>query len=99
MKRSAISKAVDVAGGQAALARMLGVSRSTVNSWVKKRNRVTAETAKKIEVITGIKREDLRPDLFTVLIPEWWGGIADAESEAQQAADEGLNPRMVGRNC
>ena len=65
MKRSAISKAVDVAGGQAALARMLGVSRSTVNSWVKKRNRVTAETAKKIEVITGIKREDLRPDLFT----------------------------------
>ena len=65
MKRSAIGKAVDVAGGQAALARMLGVSRSTVNSWVKKRNRVTAETAKKIEVITGIKREDLRPDLFT----------------------------------
>ena len=64
MKRSAIGKAVDVAGGQAALARMLGVSRSTVNSWVKKRNRVTAETAKKIEVITGIKREDLRPDLF-----------------------------------
>ena len=65
MKRSAIGKAVDVAGGQAALARMLGVNRSTVNSWVKKRNRVTAETAKKIEVITGIKREDLRPDLFT----------------------------------
>ena len=65
MKRSAIGKAVDVAGGQAALARMLGVSRSTVNSWVKRRNRVTAETAKKIEVITGIKREDLRPDLFT----------------------------------
>ena len=65
MKKSAIGKAVDVAGGQAALARMLGVSRSTVNSWVKKRNRVTAETAKKIEVITGIKREDLRPDLFT----------------------------------
>ena len=65
MKKSAIGKAVDVAGGQAALARMLGVSRSTVNSWVKKRNRVTAETAKKIEVITSIKREDLRPDLFT----------------------------------
>ena len=65
MKSSAIGKAVDVAGGQASLARMLGVSRSTVNSWVKKRNRVTAETAKKIEVITGIKREDLRPDLFT----------------------------------
>ena len=65
MKKSAIGKAVDVAGGQAALARMLGVSRSTVNSWVKKRNRVTAETAKKIEIITGIKREDLRPDLFT----------------------------------
>ena len=65
MKKSAIGKAVDVAGGQAALAIMLGVSRSTVNSWVKKRNRVTAETAKKIEVITGIKREDLRPDLFT----------------------------------
>lgn len=64
MKRSAIGKAVDIAGGQAALARMLGVNRSTVNSWVKKRNRVTAETAKKIEVITGIKREDLRPDLF-----------------------------------
>lgn len=60
-----LEKAIDVAGGQAALAKRLGKNRSTVNSWLKGRNKIPAEVAVEIEKLGyGVRREDLRPDVF-----------------------------------
>ncbi|MDK4528027.1 Cro/CI family transcriptional regulator [Kingella kingae] len=64
--RNAVKLAADFAGSQAALARVLGVQRSTVNSWIQGRNKIPPETAIKIEHLTHsqITRKNLRPDLF-----------------------------------
>ncbi|HFC8494235.1 TPA: YdaS family helix-turn-helix protein [Neisseria subflava] len=60
-----LDKAIKAAGGQAALAAKLGKKRSTVNSWVKGRNKIPAEIAVEIEKLGyGVRREDLRPDVF-----------------------------------
>lgn len=42
------------------LAKELGLTRSAIHQW----DRVPAERVVEIERITGISREDLRPDLF-----------------------------------
>lgn len=47
-------------GLQAEVARGLGVTRAAVTKWVK----VPAERLLDVERITGIPREQLRPDLF-----------------------------------
>lgn len=61
-----LEKAIRAAGGQAALAEKLGKKkRSTVNSWVKGRNKMPAEIAVEIEKLGyGVRREELRPDVF-----------------------------------
>ena len=63
MTKSAIQRAVDQAGGQAALARLIGTSQQLVFYWVKQR-RAAAEHVLKIEEATGISRHDLRPDIY-----------------------------------
>ena len=62
-----LEKAILYFGSQAALGRELGLKRTTVNSWVKKRSRMPAEVAVTIEKLTRstVLREDLRPDLFS----------------------------------
>lgn len=64
--QQAIRMAAQFAGSQAALARELGVQRSTVNSWIMGRNKIPPETAIKIEQYTNflVTRQELRPDLF-----------------------------------
>lgn len=61
----AITDAVSkVPGGQAALARKLGVSPQAVNQWVAGSRPVPPKHALKIESLTGISRHELRPDVF-----------------------------------
>ncbi|MEO1830019.1 MAG: YdaS family helix-turn-helix protein [Pseudomonas sp.] len=60
---SAISKAVEKAGSQAELARLLGVSSQAVNKMLAAK-RVPAERVLKIEEVTGVSRHELRPDLY-----------------------------------
>lgn len=62
----ALQQAVDYFESQTALARELGVSKQAVNSWLKKRNKLSIEMAIRIEKITknNISRQDLRPDIF-----------------------------------
>lgn len=57
----AISK---VEGGQAALARHLGVTPQAVNQWVTKTRPVPARLVLAIESLTGVSRHVLRPDVF-----------------------------------
>lgn len=60
----AIKKAVSILGSQQKMADSLGVSKQLISNYVNGRAKVTAANAKKIEELTGIKREEIRPDLF-----------------------------------
>lgn len=61
----AIEKAVEAAGGRAALAEKCGVRYQAVEKWVRL-NRVPAERVLEIEAATGgqVTRHELRPDLY-----------------------------------
>jgi len=61
-----LATAVEIVGGQAALARILGVTQPNVWHWLHKSERVPGEYVLKIEAATGgkVSRYDLRPDLY-----------------------------------
>lgn len=59
-----ITDAVGAAGGQAALAKLLGVNPSLISQWVTGRLQVAARHCLAIESATGVTRYDLRPDVF-----------------------------------
>ena len=58
-----IQEAIDAAGGQSALARLLGINRSSVNEW-KKRGKIPPTRVLAVEKATGVSRYKLRPDLY-----------------------------------
>lgn len=62
MEQRKLTELVDYMGGQASLARFLGVSRQSVNEWVS-RGRISATAAIEVEKLTNglFKKEDLRP--------------------------------------
>src|SRR5581483_2812820 len=66
MGGNALATAVEIVGGQAALARILGVTQPNVWHWLHKSERVPGEYVLKIEEATGgkVSRHDLRPDLY-----------------------------------
>lgn len=64
MNTDAIRKAIDVAGGQTALAHALDRSQGLVWQWAHGRLRVPAEKCSQIEQTTGVTRHELRPDIF-----------------------------------
>jgi len=51
-------------GGQAAMARLLGVKPQAVNQWAKGRRPIPARHVLAIEAATGVSRHVLRPDVF-----------------------------------
>lgn len=57
---SPLKKAIENAGGVAALARALNVTSQAISQW----DRVPAERVIQVEVVTGVTRYDLRPDVF-----------------------------------
>lgn len=59
-ERQIIATACERAGGMRALARGLGINYQNIQSW----KRIPAERMIAIETVTGIPREQLRPDLF-----------------------------------
>jgi DNA-binding transcriptional regulator YdaS (Cro superfamily) len=61
-----IEKAVQKAGGQAALAKKIGTSQAHVWNWIHRDCRVKAEYVLPIERATGVSRHELRPDLYPV---------------------------------
>lgn len=63
MEKNAISRAADIAGGQSALARILGCTPQAVQRMCAS-GRVPAERVLKIEKATGVKRYELRPDIY-----------------------------------
>lgn len=61
-----IEKAVDIAGGQTALAAALGIKQAHVWNWLKRGTPVTASLCAAIERVTNgsVTRYELRPDVF-----------------------------------
>jgi DNA-binding transcriptional regulator YdaS (Cro superfamily) len=64
MSTAGLSKAIQSAGGQKALADLLGVRQSHVSNWLNRNKRVPAERVLDIERVTGVSRTELRPDLY-----------------------------------
>lgn len=62
MKNIALKQAIDTAGSQTSLARLLNISPQRVQSWTKKR--LPAEWVIRVEKETGVSRSELRPDLY-----------------------------------
>lgn len=64
--QKAVLKIVKKMGSMAELARQLGVSRGSVNDWVKGRRKIPARLVKKIVNLSDgeLTEEDLRPDVF-----------------------------------
>lgn len=65
MTESAIQRAARLAGGQSALARSLGLTPQAVQ-YMCAQGKATAERVLEIEKLTGVKRYELRPDLYPV---------------------------------
>ena len=61
MRESGLQKALDAAGGVAALARALDITQPSVSGWSK----IPAERVLAVESLTGVPRNQLRPDLYT----------------------------------
>lgn len=70
--REAFAEAIDRAGGQVAFASLVStekrqVSQQVVSCWFRK-GKLPAELVLRVERLTGVAREALRPDVF--LLPE-----------------------------
>jgi len=65
MSTQAIRKACDLAGGQAALAKLLGVTPGAVHQWCNGKRPIPAEQCPEIERATsgGVRCEELRDDV------------------------------------
>jgi DNA-binding transcriptional regulator YdaS (Cro superfamily) len=61
--RVAVKTAGKAVGGKIELARMLGICRQAVYAWRK----IPAERVVEVERLTGVRREELRPDLYQPL--------------------------------
>lgn len=66
MSQTPLQRAVEIAGGQSALAAKLNVKQGHVWYWLNRAKQVPAEQVIPIEEATGgqVTRQELRPDLF-----------------------------------
>lgn len=65
----ALRRAIDVVGGQSALAGALGRRQSTIWSWLNEQRQAAAEVVLRIEELTReagneVSRHELRPDIY-----------------------------------
>ena len=60
----ALARAVDLLGGQAAMARLLKVSQPSVFGWIKRGKGLPADHALAVEAATGVSKHDLRPNIY-----------------------------------
>lgn len=66
MSIAALELAVERAGSQTALARLLGKKQSHVWNWLHRDRKIPADMVLPIERVTGVSRHELRPDLYPV---------------------------------
>lgn len=61
--RPALRRAIAVAGSQTKLAAKLGIRQPSIAEWLA-RNTVPIDRCTMIETLTGVRCEDLRPDVY-----------------------------------
>lgn len=59
-EQTGVEKAIAAAGNKSILARKLGVKVQSIQQW----DRIPAERVLEVERVTGVPREELRPDLY-----------------------------------
>jgi hypothetical protein len=95
---SGLRRAIEIAGGQTALAAAIGVRQSHISYWLlKSESGVPAERALDIERATGVGRHELRPDLFATPGVQLGPGLAD-EGAPFTDEDDGAPRSVRGRN-
>ena len=57
-----IQKAVEIAGSQAKLGRLVGVTRGQIHQWLNEWSEVPPKKCVLIEIVTGVSRKKLRAD-------------------------------------
>jgi DNA-binding transcriptional regulator YdaS (Cro superfamily) len=64
--KRAVGQAVEFAGSQSALGRLIGRTQSTVRSWAVGRTLISPEFCADIEAATrgAVRKEQLRPDVY-----------------------------------
>lgn len=65
MNMDALTQAIEIAGGQSALARAIGKSQGHISVWLRRRY-IPAEIVLPIERATGVSRHLLRPDIYPI---------------------------------
>jgi DNA-binding transcriptional regulator YdaS (Cro superfamily) len=75
MNQEPLLRAINLAGGQSALARLLGIRQGQVACWLYRDKHISAKHILAIERVTNgqVKRYELRPDLYP---PEEYEDIA-----------------------
>ncbi len=76
-KLKALKRAVEIAGGQTALAKLLALEQGHIWWWLNKTKAASPKYVLAIEAVTGVSRHDLRPDVF---------GPAPTQHSNQEAA-------------
>ena len=61
-----IEKAVNVVGGQTALAEICGVKQQQVWNWINRQGHPPGRYCYQIEEATGVSALELRPDIFQI---------------------------------
>jgi DNA-binding transcriptional regulator YdaS (Cro superfamily) len=69
----ALDRAIKAAGSIASLAQKIGVATSSPAMWKSRGGRVPSDHCAAIELLTGVKRWDLRPDDWHRIWPELIG--------------------------
>ncbi|MCW2407871.1 MULTISPECIES: transcriptional regulator [unclassified Sphingobium] len=60
----ALMKAIEMLGGQSAMARLCELKQPSVWKWTRSSKRIPAEYVLRVEAATGVSRHDLRPDIY-----------------------------------
>ena len=71
--KTPLARAIATCGGQAALAKAIGVRQQVVWNWIQRGGRVPSDRCARIEAATGVRRWDLRPDDWHLIWPELVG--------------------------
>jgi DNA-binding transcriptional regulator YdaS (Cro superfamily) len=61
---AALREAVDLAGSQSAIARLLHVTQGAVSKWLRSGRALPADYVLKVEAETGVSKHRLRPDIY-----------------------------------
>ncbi len=78
-------RAVEVAGGPSALAKKLEIKPQAISQW----KRIPAGRVIDVEKVTGIPREELRPDLYPA-------PASERETSSEEEAASNFCPRGMG---